>query len=100
MPRTGTVSKTDSKPKVAKVTQFKIAMPKAKRVSVAGTFNNWDTNSLLAKKDVKGTWAVKVNLTPGTYEYKFFVDGSWLNDPQSQVVYNSFGTQNSVIEVK
>jgi len=79
---------------------FKLFSPKAKRVSVAGSFNNWDTTKLSAKKDTKGNWAVKVNLKPGKYEYKFFVDGSWINDPAVNAVYNSFGTQNSVVEVK
>jgi len=83
-----------------KAVAFKLFSPKAKRVSIAGSFNNWDTAKFTAKKDVKGNWAVKLSLKPGTYEYKFFVDGSWINDPEACTVYNSFGTQNSVIEVK
>jgi 1,4-alpha-glucan branching enzyme len=81
-------------------TEFKIFSPKAKKVSVAGNFNNWDTNKLVAKKDTKGNWTVSAKLRPGTYEYKFFVDGSWINDPLRPAVYNNFGTQNSVVEVK
>jgi 1,4-alpha-glucan branching enzyme len=84
----------------ASTAEFKLFSPKAKKVSVAGSFNNWDTNKFLAKKDTKGNWAVKINLKPGTYEYKFFVDGSWINDPGRPAVYNNFGTQNSVVEVK
>ncbi len=80
--------------------EFRFYYPKAKRVSLAGTFNDWQTNKLLAKKDLNGNWTVKVNLKPGRYEYKFFVDGSWINDPKSNAVYNPFGTQNSVVEVK
>ena len=79
---------------------FKLFSPKAKRVSVAGSFNNWDTSKLAAKKDARGNWTVKVDLKPGRYEYKFFVDGSWMNDPSAGAVYNSFGTQNSIVEVK
>jgi 1,4-alpha-glucan branching enzyme len=79
---------------------FKLFSPKAKKVSVAGSFNNWDTTQLSAKKNAKGDWAVKVNLKPGRYEYKFFVDGSWINDPSASAIFNSFGTQNSVVEVK
>jgi 1,4-alpha-glucan branching enzyme len=85
----------------AKLTQFQIFAPQAKKVSVVGSFNNWDTKKVSAKKDTKGNWTVKVGLKPGRYEYKFFVDGSWVNDPKcSSAVYNSFGTQNSVVEVK
>ncbi|MCU0651215.1 MAG: isoamylase early set domain-containing protein [Candidatus Omnitrophica bacterium] len=84
-----------------KSTSFELFAPQAKRVSVAGSFNNWDTKKVTAKKDTKGIWTVKMSLKPGRYEYKFFVDGSWVNDPKSPAaVYNSFGTQNSVVEVK
>ncbi len=83
-----------------KLVGFKLSSPKAKKVSVAGSFNNWDTTQLSAKKDVKGNWVVKVNLKPGRYEYKFFVDGCWMNDPAANGVFNPFGTQNSVVEVK
>lgn len=101
MARMGCGTKTAAKSKAAAAqTEFKIKVPEAKRVSVAGSFNNWDTNSLLAKKDPRGNWSVKINLNPGKYEYKFFVDGSWMNDPKSEKVYNSFGTENSVVVVK
>jgi 1,4-alpha-glucan branching enzyme len=81
-------------------TEFRLYSPKAKRVSIAGSFNNWDTSKYVAKRDSKGNWIVQVSLKPGRYEYKFFVDGSWINDPKSNAVFNSFGTQNSVVEVK
>ncbi|MBI3991287.1 MAG: glycoside hydrolase family 13, partial [Candidatus Omnitrophica bacterium] len=54
-----------------------------------------------AKKDSKGNWTAKVSLKPGKYEYKFFVDGSWLNDPHcNSCVANAFGTQNCTVEIK
>ncbi len=84
----------------SKPTEFKLYAPQAKRVSLAGSFNNWNTKMLSAKKDSQGNWAAKVNLKPGRHEYKFFVDGSWLNDPRSTSVPNAFGSQNSVIEIK
>jgi len=85
----------------AKPTEFKFYAPQAKKVSLAGSFNKWDTKALTAKKDSRGNWTVKVNLKPGKYEYKFFVDSSWLNDPRSTLsTINAFGTQNSVIELK
>ncbi|MCX7926748.1 MAG: glycogen-binding domain-containing protein [Candidatus Omnitrophica bacterium] len=79
---------------------FRLFAPQAKKVAVAGSFNNWDVAKLIAKKDTKGNWSVKASLKPGRYEYKFFVDGCWLNDPNAPTVANAFGTQNSVIEVK
>ncbi|MBP7216695.1 MAG: glycogen-binding domain-containing protein [Candidatus Omnitrophica bacterium] len=87
--------------KSATPTAFKIYAPQAKKVSVAGSFNNWDTQKLSAKKDSRGNWQVKASLKPGRYEYKFIVDGSWIADPNcAQRTTNSFGSQNSVIEVK
>ncbi|OGX18372.1 MAG: hypothetical protein A3K83_06040 [Omnitrophica WOR_2 bacterium RBG_13_44_8b] len=85
----------------ARPTEFKFYAPSAKRVSLAGSFNNWDTRKLSAKKDSRGNWAVKVNLRPGKYEYKFVVDGNWLNDPRcTSCTTNNFGSQNCVVEVR
>jgi 1,4-alpha-glucan branching enzyme len=84
-----------------KPAEFKLYAPGAKRVSLAGTFNNWDIKALPAKKDSKGNWTAKLNLKPGRYEYKFFADGSWLNDPRcTACVSNNFGSQNCIIEVR
>ena len=84
-----------------KLIAFKLFSPKSKRVSVAGTFNNWNTTELAAKKDTKGTWSVKANLKPGRYEYKFAVDGQWVPDPRAREnVWNLHGTLNSVLEVR
>ncbi|MFH1507099.1 MAG: glycogen-binding domain-containing protein [Candidatus Omnitrophota bacterium] len=85
----------------AKAVEFRFLAPAAKKVSIAGSFNNWKTNKTVAKKDTTGFWKAKVSLKPGKYEYKFFVDGSWISDPKSQnTVYNSFGSQNSILEIK
>jgi 1,4-alpha-glucan branching enzyme len=85
----------------SKKVEFKLYAPKAKKVSLVGSFNNWDTKALAAKKDSKGNWMAKASLKPGRHEYKFFVDGAWLNDPNcSTLVHNSFGSQNCITEVK
>jgi len=86
---------------VTKLVGFTISAPKAKKVSIAGTFNNWDPNKDIAKKDLKGNWTAKITLTSGRYEYKFVIDGVWSNDPScTNCVTNNFGTQNCVIEVR
>jgi 1,4-alpha-glucan branching enzyme len=85
----------------AKSTLFSLHAPKAKKVSIAGSFNNWDAKALVAQKDTKGTWKAKASLKPGRYEYKFVVDGAWWTDPSNNSnVYNSFGSQNSIVEIK
>ena len=85
----------------AKPTEFKFYAPQAKKVSLAGSFNNWDAKKLTAKKDSKGNWSVKVSLKPGKYEYKFVVDGAWLNDPRcNSCVPNGFGSYNCVVDIR
>jgi len=84
-----------------KPTQFKLYAPGAKNVVVSGSFNKWDTKKLAAKKDSKGNWVIKAALKPGRHEYKFVVDGSWINDPHcTSCVANSLGSHNCVVEVK
>ena len=84
-----------------KTIELTLHAPAAKRVNLAGSFNNWKANTLSAKKDRLGNWAVKVSLTPGRYEYKFVVDGSWMNDPSCRTsAPNGLGSTNSVLEIR
>ncbi|MFA5090722.1 MAG: glycogen-binding domain-containing protein [Candidatus Omnitrophota bacterium] len=85
----------------AKSVEFKFHAPQARKVSVAGTFNGWSTDKLPAKRDLKGNWIAKASLKPGKYEYKMFVDGNWVNDPNCHsCVTNTFGTHNCTIDIK
>lgn len=80
--------------------EFILIAPDAKKVSIAGQFNNWDTQAMPMKKAKNGAWTIKLKLPPGKCEYKYFVDGSWVNDAAcSETVPNAFGTSNSVITV-
>lgn len=84
-----------SSEKKAKKIGFSLHAPQARRVSLAGDFNDWDPISYSMKKDNKGAWKISINLFPGTYQYRFFVDGEWQNDPScSSFVENTFGTSN------
>ncbi len=84
----------------AQEVEFTFHAPDAKRVCVAGTFNNWDTNSFPLKKEKDGTWRRKVKLAPGRYEYRYFVDGAWVQDVScAEMALNAFGTYNCVIGV-
>ena len=81
--------------------EFKLFAPQAKKVILSGSFNNWSQGGPNAKKDSKGNWSVRVSLKPGKYEYKFFVDGAWVNDPGCKsCVPNPFGSHNCVVVVK
>jgi 1,4-alpha-glucan branching enzyme len=76
---------------------FEFFSPEAKEVFLAGNFNQWSTQANPMKKDRKGTWKATLSLEPGRYEYRFFVDDRWENDPScSNRVANEFGGENCV----
>ena len=78
-----------------KKTEFSLLAPEAKRVFIAGSFNQWNLSSHPLKKDKQGVWKISLALDPGQYEYRFYVDGEWKNDPHcSSFVENPFGTSN------
>jgi 1,4-alpha-glucan branching enzyme len=80
--------------------EFKLYAPEAIQVFVAGEFNNWDTESLPLKKSKDGMWKTKVALSPGRYEYRYLVDGSWAQDiPEAELTPNPFGTYNIILKV-
>ena len=73
----------------------------AQAVALVGDFNKWNPRTHPMKKDDKGTWTRVLILKPGTYEYKFLVDGEWKNDPHNEhAVANCFGTLNNCLTVR
>lgn len=89
--------KTADKSKVAKRVQFEFLPPEAKEVFLAGDFNQWDVSAYPMNQDKNGKWKGYLDLSPGRYEYRFFVDGRWENDPAcSSCVPSEFGSLNCV----
>jgi 1,4-alpha-glucan branching enzyme len=88
------------KPKVSqslKQTEFSFLAPEAQGVYIGGSFNQWNPSSHPLKRDKKGIWKISLPLSPGQYEYRFFVDGEWQTDPNCPTcVENPFGTLNCV----
>ena len=83
-----------------KEVEFSFYAPEAREVFLVGEFNQWDTRSLPMRKDEEGIWRLMVELNPGSYEFKFFVDGAWFEDlTGAQLVPNPFGTQNYVVGI-
>jgi len=79
---------------------FYLEAPEAKEVILMGDFNNWNPLSHIMKRDEKGIWKKIVFLPQGRYEYKFLVDGQWLNDPANErMVANPFGTLNNLLNI-
>jgi len=92
---------TPGKPKTKRVT-FKVTADPGSKIFLAGSFNNWDPSSK-EMTDPKGTgqFAVTLPLAPGTYQYKFVINGAWCVDPDcADWEKNSLGTLNSVRKVE
>jgi 1,4-alpha-glucan branching enzyme len=82
------------------VIEFVLEMPKAQTVILMGDFNQWDAKTNPMRSDINGLWRSTVMISPGRYEYRFWVDGEWYNDPRNtRRCTNCFGSENSVIEV-
>ena len=81
---------------------FCFQQPGSKEVYLCGDFNHWSTLSLrMIQRDGDGRWEKRLILPPGRYEYKFLVDGAWVNDPKAaEAVPNRHGSLNSVLEVR
>jgi 1,4-alpha-glucan branching enzyme len=79
---------------------FSFKAPSARRVLLAGDFTRWLAHPIPLRMQSDGTWTATTTLAPGTYHYRFFVDGDWRDDPECKVrVQNPFGTQNDVIQI-
>jgi len=75
-----------------------------RQIFLAGTFNSWNPSSdryLLKDDDGDGTWSITVKLPPGTYQYKYVIDGQWTKDPHAPSdAPDGFGGRNGTFDVK
>ena len=79
---------------------FSFNAPSATSVLLVGDFTHWQQKPISLRKDIRGVWRASVPLDPGTYHYRFLVDGQWRDDPQCTLrIPNIFGTHNMVREV-
>jgi hypothetical protein len=80
--------------------QFAARFDSARRVQIAGDFNNWSSLSTPLMAADTGTWSTRLALPPGRYRYRFVVDGAWTNDPHNpSVETNEYGELNNILEV-
>jgi cyclomaltodextrinase len=72
-----------------------------KVVTVFGSFNNWNRESLpMIDKTGDGVREAEIQVDPGRYEYKFWVDGTEVVDPDNpDKTPNPFGAFNSVLTI-
>jgi 1,4-alpha-glucan branching enzyme len=85
----------------AEGTTLHLDLPNAGQVFVAGQFNEWSQTKTPLEKGQDGIWRVTLKLKPGKYEYKFYADGQWLEDPTNpDKVPDPYGGNNSVLTVE
>ena len=90
-------ARAKAQPKINHVA-FELVKADARKVCVAGSFNQWQPEKTPLAPAGGGKWVGELNVTPGRYEYLFVVDGQWLPDPNAkESVQNPFGGRNSVL---
>ncbi len=101
MKSSATLTRTPVKKASAKSRQiFSFNAPDALSVHLVGDFTHWQKLPVSLKKESGGLWRATVELEPGTYHYRFLVDGIWRDDPECVLrVPNPFGGTNSVRKV-
>lgn len=79
---------------------FRYDAPDATRVVVTGSFCAWDPDRHVLARHRDGHWETRVPLAHGRHEYRFVVDGTWVNDPAGgETVPTAFGSTNNVVDV-
>ena len=73
-------------------------------VRIAGDFNGWvpdrGVRSLIASEGQNRVWTKILSLEPGTYQYRYVVDGEWREDPSNpQSEPGPTGQLNSILQV-
>jgi 1,4-alpha-glucan branching enzyme len=51
-----------------------------KEVTVAGAFNTWDPYATAMTKQEDGTWSVTVKVPKGAGQWKYLVNGNWIQN--------------------
>lgn len=96
----GTLDRGAKKAEKLDVT-LELDRPDASSVHVAGQFNEWKADDVELEKGDDGIWRVTLNLEPGSYTYKFIVNGQdWIEDPANpDKVPDPYGGSNSLLTV-
>jgi 1,4-alpha-glucan branching enzyme len=87
-------------PTARRIVRFEIDSLQAMSVSLAGTFNDWKPGATPFRPLGGGKWLAEISLAPGRYEYRFVVDGKWVDPPHARgYVPNPHGGRNAIVQV-
>ncbi|MDM8535692.1 hypothetical protein QUF70_02935 [Desulfobacterales bacterium HSG17] len=79
---------------------FTFQNEEASRVSVVGTFNQWNSEkSPMIYDELQKSWMLRLKVPPGRYEYGYLIDGQRVMlDPNAPFIKDDgWGSQNSLI---
>jgi len=83
-----------------RVQTFSFHAPNATSVQLVGDFTQWQESPINLNHGVDGLWRATVQLSAGTYHYRFLVDGEWRDDPHCTLREpNPFGSDNMMRRV-
>ncbi len=89
-----------SKP-ICKIT-FTVPAEEAAKVSVIGTFNEWNAKATPLKKLKNGSFKGTIDLDKDqSYEFRYLIDGEFTNDEQADsFAWNDFASaENGILNV-
>ena len=82
-------------------TSFELQAPSAEEVVICGDFTEWESKARRLRRLKSGLWKATLKLPRGDHQYRFKVDGMWLNDPSSSgQIDNGMGGLNSIVTVE
>jgi chromosome partitioning protein len=88
--------------KKLRLASFYLEAPAAERVRLVGDFCGWRLDGAVEMaRTNEGSWKAETRLSPGTYHYKYLVDGAWQPDPHNRCRESDpFGGTNSLLVVE
>src|SRR5262249_441336 len=78
--------------------EFRLNRPDAQSVALMCECKDWQAQPM--SKGADGVWTTSVSVSPGTYGYKFLVNGNeWIFDPNTSNRKSVKGMENSAVRV-
>lgn len=91
------ISKSDARQKVV----LRLFGYAARDVQIAGDFNDWTPDRGVITRTAGDDVEKILMLAPGTYQYRYIVDGAWQEDPSNpEQALNFSGGFNSILHVE
>ena len=81
--------------------RFVLMHSTARRVALAGSFNDWSTSAHpLIRARSTGIWTAIVALPPGEHLFMYVVDDEWISPPLAEdYADDGFGSKNGIVVV-